>query len=57
MKRRMDLAPTSLANASGDAAVLVLRKALDADQAQAQALLQVLPPPPPVRGQRVDVYA
>jgi Putative motility protein len=54
----MDLAGTALSNSSGNAGVLVLRKALDAEQTQAQALLKVLPPPPPLpRGQRVDVYA
>ena len=53
----MDVSPASLTpTASTDAPVLVLRKALDADQAAAQALLQVLPPPPSI-GRHVDVYA
>jgi hypothetical protein len=54
----MDVTPASLSNAAVDAPVLVLRQALNASAAEAQALLKVLPPPPSLRGGRlVDVYA
>jgi hypothetical protein len=50
----MDVSPASLVNAP----VVVLRQALNASAAEAQALLKVLPPPPSLRsGRLVDVYA
>jgi|tagenome__1003787_1003787.scaffolds.fasta_scaffold20952295_4 hypothetical protein len=52
----MEIAGASLSTAAADAPVMVLRQAMNADAAEAQALLQVLPPPPKV-GRLVDVYA
>lgn len=51
------------ANLSQQIEVALLRKAMDAEKAQAQALLSALPPPPqgapltPGCGERVDLYA
>jgi hypothetical protein len=52
----MNVTPASLSTASAEAPVVVLRQALDADAMEAQALLQVLPPPAKI-GRHVDVYA
>jgi putative motility protein YjfB-like len=53
------MSPVSSTSAS-DASVLLLRKSMDAQKSQAQALLQVLPTPSslgPGKGHSVDVYA
>lgn len=57
----MDLAATGAsAGATSDASLLLLRKAMDTQKAQAQSLLQSMLPPPalgPGKGRSVDVYA
>ena len=57
----MDLAATGApSGATSEASLLLLRKAMDTQKAQAKSLLQSMLPPPalgPGKGAHIDVYA